>query len=157
MNMDTSVDLPAPVAAEGELDELSRWLGRREAFGLTAGRCSAADVECMKRIRDDKSYLKYTKDWGEFCEKYLHISKSKANYELRLLEEFGWMYYFVARTTRISVADYRAIAPSVSTLGIEWNGETIPLVAENGDRIAAAVEALKAARCTKSEPAFQDR
>ena len=60
-------------------EELYRWLGRRDAFSLMAGRCSAADVECIKRIRDNKLYLAVARDWEEFCEKELHMSKSNAN------------------------------------------------------------------------------
>jgi hypothetical protein len=110
------VELPVPVSAEGGVDELSKWLGRREAFGLVAGRCSAADVECMRRIRDDKLYLQCAKDWGEFCEKFLHMSKSNVNHQIRLSEEFGPEYHHVAQLTRISVADYRSIASAVRFL-----------------------------------------
>ena len=46
--MKQDMDPSALVKAEGGVDELNRWLGRREAFGLMAGRCSAGDVECMK-------------------------------------------------------------------------------------------------------------
>ena len=29
--------------------ELGQWLGRRQAFGLIAGKTAAADVECLRR------------------------------------------------------------------------------------------------------------
>src|SRR6266567_3755758 len=119
MRMDTGVDLPVPVAAEGGLDVLSKWLGRREAFGLVAGRCSAADVECMRRIRDGKLYLSRAGDWSEFCLNELHMSKSNANHLIGLLDKFGAEYFHIAQITRISVAEYRAIATAVSAHGIE--------------------------------------
>jgi hypothetical protein len=137
-------------------DELNRWLGRREAFGAVAGRCSAADVECMKRIRDGRLFLSCAKDWEEFCDKFLHISKSKANHLIALRERYGDAYFLIMQMTRISEADYRAIAPAVSEQGIECNGEFIPLRPENTERIATAVASLVAA-ATKSEQSSQDR
>ena len=155
--MKQELDRAAPVAAEDGSDELNRWLGRREAFSLVAGHCSAADVECIKRIRDGKLYLKQAKDWGEFCEKELHMSKSNANRLIGLRDKLGDSYFYIAQMMRISPTDYGAVAPAVSERGIEFNGEVIPLVPENNKRIAAAVTALKAVAVTRSEPTFQDR
>jgi hypothetical protein len=131
------------IRAEGSLDELNRWLGRREAFGLMAGRCSAADVECMKRIRDSKLYLGRADSWPDFCLKYLHMGKSNANRLIALLEKFGAEYFHITQITRISPADYGQIAPAVTPEGIAANGEIIPLTPENSDRIATAVESLR--------------
>src|SRR5262249_13199135 len=47
--------------------ELGNWMGRREAFGLMAGRCSAADAECLRRMRDDRSYRDLNCSWEDFC------------------------------------------------------------------------------------------
>lgn len=85
--MKKSMDRPVPIAAEGGLDDLNRWLGRREAFGLVAGRCSAADVECMRNIRDGKLYLSRAESWADFCVKDLHMGKSNANRLIGLLEK----------------------------------------------------------------------
>src|SRR5215471_8340788 len=121
--MSNEIEVPAPVAAEEVTDssteELFRWLGRRDAFSLMAGRCSAADAEVIKRLRDTKLYLKRAKDWDEFCQKFLHMSKSNANRILRLLDEFGSAFFYIAQITRVSVKDYRAcIAPAVSDRGL---------------------------------------
>ena len=83
------------------------------------------------------------------------MSKSSANHQIQLGEEFGPEYHHVAQLTRISVADYRAIASAVSPKGIEFNGEVIPLNAENGERIAAAVASLKGSRGTRSDSDFR--
>jgi hypothetical protein len=154
--MNQCVDLPAPVAAEGGLDDLNRWLGRREAFGLMAGRCSAADVECMRRIRDGKLYLGHAGSWADFCVKHFHMSKSNANRLIGLLEKYGAEYFHIAQIARISSSDYRAIAPAVSADGITWDGEIIPLTPENSERIAAAVQALRDAHPGTSEPPAKD-
>ena len=47
---------------------LDRWLGRREAFGLIAGRCSAAEVESLRRIRTEKLYRE--RDWERSSRRY---------------------------------------------------------------------------------------
>jgi hypothetical protein len=150
------VEVSAPAGANGEFD-LGRWLGRREAFGMMAGRCSAADVECMRRIRDGRLYKSRAGDWQDFCEKELHMSRTNANRLIAQLEEFGPQYFHIAQITRISVANYRAIAPAVSADAIECNGETIPLDEQNSERIAAAVSALSAERRVKQERSLDER
>jgi len=60
---------------------------------------------------------------ASFCEKYWQMNKSSANHQIELSEEFGPEYHHVAQLTRISVADYRAIASALSPKRIEFNGE----------------------------------
>ena len=36
--------------------DLGTWLGRRQAFAVMAGRCSAADAKCLRELRDTKKY-----------------------------------------------------------------------------------------------------
>jgi len=153
--MTDEVRLPVPVAAAGSVEELHKWLGRREAFSTMAGRCSAADVECIRRMRDEKLYLSKAPEWGEFCENELHMSKSSANRLIGALEKFGAEYFQIAQVTKISAAEYAAIAPKVCSEGIAWNGELIPLVPENRERISIAVSSLKAS--VKREPSARER
>ena len=42
---------------EQQVLELGIMLGQRRAFGMVAGRCSAAQAECLRKIRDEKTYL----------------------------------------------------------------------------------------------------
>jgi len=155
--MDTGVELPAPVAAEGGVDQLSKWLGRREAFGLVVGRCSAAGVECMRRIRDEKLFLKYAPEWGEFLRKVLSDEQEQRKPSDR-----------VKRRVRAGISPRRAtdedfggglprhrVRAQPKANRIQRRG--IPLNAENGGRIAAAVASLKGARGAKSGPGFQER
>lgn len=150
------VDVCVPATEQGQFD-LGKWIGRREAFGLVAGRCSAADVECIRRIRDDRLYKTRSDDWSGFCDNELHMSKSNANRLIALLEQFGPQYFHISQITRISPSAYRAIAPAVSAEGIECNGELIPFNQENSERIAAAVSALSQAERAKPEITFEDR
>jgi len=40
----------------GAAPNLGQWMGRREALGAMAGRCSAAEIECQRRIHNEKLY-----------------------------------------------------------------------------------------------------
>src|SRR5215471_19144709 len=119
-----------------------RLLGRREAFSVVAGRCSAADAETLRNIRDNKLYLALSPDWDEFCVKYLHMSRAAANRIIQLLIEFGPRYYEVAQLTRISAETYRSIAPSIQDGALHANGEAIALIPENAEKVSAAVAEL---------------
>src|SRR3954451_14624965 len=86
--------------------DLGRLLGQREAFNVVAARCSAADATLLRDMREQKVFEGRCADWGEFCEKYLHISKTNANRVIRLLEDHGPQYFEVAQLTRISPSTY---------------------------------------------------
>ena len=70
---ETNTVLPAADAGEFTLGVM---LGSRKAFAAVAGRCSAADAECLRRIRDRKLYLSRAATWEEFCPEYLGLSKT---------------------------------------------------------------------------------
>ena len=40
----------------GKALDLGRWLGRRPAFALVAGRCSATDTECLRQARQREQH-----------------------------------------------------------------------------------------------------
>jgi hypothetical protein len=146
---------PNPPTAEGapvtrDFD-LGQWLGRREAFGLVAGRCSAAEVECLRRIRDEKLYLDRVANWDDFCSKYLGASRRTIDNNIRQLKEFGPSFFHLAQLTRITPETYRAIAPQVSAEGVTLGGEVIALAPENSRKLAEAVAALS--RQTQPKPA----
>ena len=146
-----------PAGDAGEF-ELGMMLGTRKAFASVAGRCSAADAECLRRIRDQKLFLSRAADWEEFCPKYLGLSKAQANRYIRYLEEFGPDYFEVAQLTRITPEQYRAIAPAIRERSIHLNGEAIALIPENSERVTAAVAELRQrAAAPAGEPAAADR
>ena len=76
----TISELPAVAV---ELLELGSVLGHNQAFGLVAGRCSAAQAASLKRLRDEKKYKQVTEDWRDFCERYLRMSGSQADKIIR--------------------------------------------------------------------------
>jgi len=135
----------------GDFD-LGKWLGRRQAFGLIAGRCSASEAECIRRIRNHRLYKTRAIQWGDFCESELGMSKTSADRIIRLLEEFGPAYFDVAQLTRITPDQYRAIAPSITEDGVCLNGETIAITPENSERVANAVNSLCLALIPETPP-----
>ena len=133
---------------------LGQWLGRHEAFGAMAGRCSAAEIECVRRIRNEKLYRGHARTWREFCLKYLGANRNSVEVNIRLFDELGPAYFHVAQLAHITPAEYREIAPRIGAEGLDAGGETISLVPENRDRIAAVIgevrrKAKKAPRAPK--------
>src|SRR5690349_15721215 len=123
--------------------DLGSWLGKRQAFGLIANKCSAADAECLKRLRDSGVYRQLNLTWEEFCPKYLHISRSYADRLIQQREEFGAIYFQLSELVGISAATYRRIAAAVNDGHIEHGGEKIRICAENSEKIVNAVTALR--------------
>jgi hypothetical protein len=132
---------------------LGQWIGRRQAFGLISAKTAAAEVECLRRIREGKLYRSKCDDWAEFCQKYAGITSSYGNRLIRQLEEFGPSYFDLSRIMRISADAYRQIAGSISDDGIAFGGEKIAITPENSDKIAEAVQALREQSEAEAVPA----
>ncbi len=148
-----NTEMIAPASAEQPevcATNLARWLGRREAFGTVAGRCSAADIECLRTIRNQRLFKSRARNWDEFCKKELRLSRRKIDDDIRHLEEFGPQFFQLAQLTRITPAQYRAIAQHVDSDGIHLDGQLIALLESNAEQIAAAVEDLR--RRVEPEP-----
>ena len=127
----------------GEVLDLGTWLGRKHAFAEMAGRCSAADAECLRQVRNKKMYRRLKMTWSEFCKQHLGMSRSTADLAIQRLEEFGPAYFVLAQATGITAGEYRRIQSAVHGQNLLHAGEQIPIQAENAPRLAAAVEALQ--------------
>jgi hypothetical protein len=125
--------------------ELAKMLGARQAFGLVAGRCTAADAAILRDIRDNKKYLGFSPSWNDFCEQHLRMSKGHANHLIRQLNELGPAYFTLAQLTRITPDEFRALGPAVRGNALEFRGEAIALIEENAGRLTEAVGALRQA------------
>jgi len=123
--------------------DLGVWLGRRQAFTLIAGRCSAADAECLKRIREEKQYRALGMGWEEFCKRRLGISRSTADLIIQHLNELGPAYFLLAQVAKVTPEEYRRIRGAVRGQALLHAGEEIPIEAENAGRLAAAIEELR--------------
>ena len=129
--------------AVDEMLDLGMVLGQNQAFGFLAGRCSAAQAETIRRLRNEKLYKRVTEHWKEFCPQYLKMSGTQADSVIRLWEEFGAGYFEIAQLTRVSPETYRALAPAVENGVLNLNGEQIELTIENSRKVAAAVSQVR--------------
>jgi len=132
-------------AEQAELLELGVALGQNHAFGLIAGRCSAAQAEGLRRLREEKLYRLCTEKWDDFCPRYLKISRSEADRTIKLWEEFGPAYFELSQLTRVSPETFRAIAPAIQDGALHYQGEAVELNPENSRKVAAVVAELRSA------------
>lgn len=142
MNEMTESGEGAAVEAALPLIELGKWMGRRDAFGQVAGRCSAAEIESLRRIHDGKLYQRLNCTWEQFCAQHLKVSARTVERELAHLRRFGPAFFTLRQLARISAGEYAAIADCISDRGVRWNGEVVALDPENSEQVAGAVKAL---------------
>jgi len=142
--------MPDPVSS---LD-LGSVLGQSNAFGLVAGRCSAAQAACLHRLRKTREFQRVTRRWRDFCSRHLGIDGRNADKIIRLWEEFGPTYFELSQLVSIAPDTYRAIAPSIRDGAFHQNGEIIELIPDNARRLAAAIAPFRAG-ARPSRPARQ--
>jgi hypothetical protein len=123
--------------------ELGAYIGKSQAFSFLARHCSAAEAQCLKRLRETAAYETLGLNWDQFCLQHLGISRSHADRIIHKLHEFGETYFQLAGITQISAESYRLIAPAVTGEGLEIDGEVIPITQENAVRIRLAVQTLR--------------
>jgi hypothetical protein len=128
-----------------DLYELGQWMGRKQAFSLICGKTAAADVECLRNIRERKLYSAKGVDWTEFCKQYVGITRAYADRLIRQLEDFGPNYFNLSQIVRISADVYRKIAPAIGDDGIAFGEETIAICPENSEKLVEAITELRAA------------
>jgi len=148
--------------------DVGTWLGRKQAFGVMAGRCSAADAECLIEIKEKELYLELEPTWEDFCANRMGISRATADRTIRQYNQLGPNFAKLNSFARIKPAEFRRIAAAINDEGISYGGETIPMEPDNLVKLAQAVEALRkeslpeaapvdaaAATFTKAERSFQ--
>jgi hypothetical protein len=128
-----------------EVYELGQWMGRKQAFSLMSGKTAAADVECLRHIREKKLYQAKGVDWTDFCKQYAGITRAYADRLIRQLEDFGPNYFNLSQIVRISADVYRKISPAVSDEGIAFGDDKIAISPENSQKLVEAVSELRAA------------
>ena len=132
-----------------DIFEIGAFTGRRQAFAALAGTCSAADAECLRRVRERRMYKALGLTWEGFCRERAGVSRVTADKLIRRLEEFGPVYFQLAQVTGIAESDYRRIAGSIRKEGLAFQGEVIPIQPEHAPRLTAAVGEL----CRQTAPA----
>jgi len=141
-------ELTKPVETGSTLD---RYLGRREALGLIAGRCSASEVEALRRIRDERLYEASGLSWDDFCTHRLHAARRSVEREIGYLRKHGPAFFVIRQLTRITVKEYESIAGHISEQGVALDGKLIAASPENSDELTAAVGEL-VKRCAVAGP-----
>src|SRR5271157_2782887 len=126
-----------------EAFDVGTWVGRKQAFALVAGRCSAADAEILFEIREKKLSRTVEPTWEEFCVKRLGMTRGYVDRVVRQFKELGPNFSKLTSFTRIKPAEYRLIAGAVTEDGLAYGGEVIALESENASKLAGAVEALR--------------
>jgi hypothetical protein len=124
--------------------DLGTWIGRGQALSFVANHCSAAQAECLARIRKEGLYKALNLTWDEFCKQHAGASRAHADQIIRRLEEFGAAYFRISEILRISPQSYRAMQDKVTGEALEVGGESIPISPENAPRIREAIAALRA-------------
>jgi hypothetical protein len=130
-----------------ELIEMGTWVGRRQAFAVVGGGCSAAAAKCLRTLREQKKYRQLGMNWEQFCKERLGISRSTADYIIALDKELGSAYFTFAQVTGATPDQYRKLLPAISGQKLLHAGEEIPIDAEHAPRLAVAVADL-----TRPEP-----
>jgi hypothetical protein len=122
--------------------DLGAWLGRKQALSLIAGRCSAAGVVCLRKIREGKRYRALGLTWEEFCRQRAGVSRAFADRMIQQLEQLGPAWFELSSVTRITPDNFRRIAEAITDEGLSYAGETIEIVPENAPKLAQAIENL---------------
>ncbi len=122
--------------------DLARWLGRRAAFSLFAGRCTPADIQSLERLRSRRLYLQVAASWRDFCTRELGCHRRNVERALNYLREFGPLYFRVTRLAHIPVADYRLIAHHIDEQGVHIDGSIVPLTPDKRRELSTAIQKL---------------
>ena len=126
-------------------EQLLKLIGARHAFGVMAGRCTAADAGILRDIRDNKRYIPFSETWDNFCARHLRMSKRNANRLIALLNELGPGFFALAHLTQMTPEEFRRFRPSVQENRLEYRGEAIALIEENAGRLADVVGEMRQA------------
>jgi len=132
-----------PTSTIDDAFDVGTWVGRRQAFALVAGRCSAADAEILFEIREKKLFRSIEETWEDFCIKRVGMTRGYVDRIIRQYKDLGPNFSKLSCFTRIKPAEYRLIAGAVTDDGLAYSGEVIALEPENAPKLAEAVEALR--------------
>ena len=123
--------------------EVGTWIGRHQAFGLIANKCSAADAACLREIRDNKHYRALGLTWDEFCSRHTGVDRRTADRLVEQLDEFGEAYFNLSQLMPIKIPVYRELASNVTGNILELDGQKIPITPEHAPQIIDAVRELR--------------
>src|SRR5260370_11614920 len=119
---------------KGTIDEafdIGAWVGRKQAFALMAGRCSAAEADILYEIREKKLYRPVEKTWDDFCVKRVGLTRGYIDRIIRQFKEFGPDFCKLNSFTRIKPEEYRLISGAITQDSLPYTGQVIALYPDN--------------------------
>jgi hypothetical protein len=136
---------------------LGKWIGRGQAFAMSANHSLLAQALCWKQIHDSGNYKATGLSWEDFCPAEIGLSRTQVEALIAGLEEFGETYCRLSEIVRVSAETYRALAPKIENEAIEIDGELVPIAAENAVRIRGAVHRMRSElRQAREKPPAKD-
>jgi hypothetical protein len=117
--------------------------GRQQAFAMIASKCTYAQAVCLKQIHTTRAYEQFGLSWEDFCSKHVGISRVHAERIIHRLDEFGEAWFRLSALARISTDLFREIHDRVTADTIELDGEQIPLIPANTQKIRAGIRRLQ--------------
>jgi hypothetical protein len=123
--------------------EAATWVGRQQAFAVMASKCTLAQAECLRQMRDSRAYAAYGLTWDQFCRQHAGIARSQADRLIHQLNEFGAAYFRLSELVRISDTTYRKLAPRIQGETIELGGQQIAIIPENASKLRAGIHKLR--------------
>jgi hypothetical protein len=123
--------------------ELGARIGRQQAFGVIANKCSAAQALALKQMKENRVYEQLGITWDEFCERHSGVCRRTADRIIGQYDEFGETYFRLSNLVNVSPDAYRALAPAIAGNSIDIGGEEVPIIPENAARIREFVRAQK--------------
>jgi hypothetical protein len=123
--------------------EAAAWLGRQQAFAVIASKCTAAQAQCLRQIKESRAHDQLGLTWEEFCTQHAGISRVYADTLIRRLDEFGDSYFKLSQLARVSPETYRQISEQIHDNVIELDGECLVLEPANAHRIRTGIQRLQ--------------
>jgi hypothetical protein len=123
--------------------DAATWVGRQQAFAVMASKCTLAQAECLRRMRESRAYEAYGVTWEKFCRQYAGMARSQADRMIHQLNEFGATYFRLSELVNISEATYRKLAPRIHGDTIEIGGQQLAIIPENAPKLRAGIHKLR--------------
>ena len=129
--------VPEVPADKAEALDLGVILGRTQALGLIAGRCTAAQAvdACEMRSSTWRAARGGRSSVRSICTSGAPRPIGPCGCWTRTVS----IYFEMSQLVRISPATFRSIAPYIKDAALHLNGQTIELSTENAKHVAAAV------------------
>ena len=125
-----------------ERERVGTWLGRRQAYSLIAGTCSAADAKCLHELRESRAHKRAGLTWEEFCKQRVGMCRSAVDQIIRQWKELGPSYFTLHQITGITADEFRSISEAIEDGSLRYRDGTIPIQPEQAPRLLEAVREL---------------